>query len=164
MFCENLKKYKEIMKYLDINKIEVLQASAEALPFRRNIFNSIFALEVLEHLENLQYAISEINRTISNEGCIVISLPTENTIYRLSRIGLFLMKSLGNTILKKSKISIFRKPGYHYAWTIKSEKEMYQLLNLKLKIIDIKFSPFGFNKNINLYSIYLVKKSSKFIH
>ncbi len=41
------------------------------LPYRDNIFNVIFALDVLEHVKNDQIAIKEINR-ISRRGALII--------------------------------------------------------------------------------------------
>lgn len=61
------KKYKGIFKVANISKI----------PFRRNYFNCVVALDVLEHIfENeLSDALLEIKKVLKKDGILIVSVP-----------------------------------------------------------------------------------------
>tara|TARA_R110002167_G_scaffold88964_10_gene239821 strand:- start:6628 stop:7317 length:690 start_codon:yes stop_codon:yes gene_type:complete len=50
-----------------------------------NSFDVIFALDVLEHIENLSDYIALFRRLLTPNGCIVVSGPTENILYKMGR-------------------------------------------------------------------------------
>ncbi|MDN3205518.1 class I SAM-dependent methyltransferase [Algoriphagus sediminis] len=50
-----------------------------------NSFDIIFALDVLEHIEDLEPYIDEFHRLLSPNGIILISGPTENIFYKIGR-------------------------------------------------------------------------------
>lgn len=50
-----------------------------------NSFDVIFALDVLEHIENYRDYIQLFKRLLCNNGIVVVSGPTENLLYRLGR-------------------------------------------------------------------------------
>lgn len=50
-----------------------------------NSLDYIFATEVLEHIEDIMPLINAFDRKLKLGGRIVVSLPTENVIYRLGR-------------------------------------------------------------------------------
>ena len=47
------------------------------IPFSGNVFDLIFAHEVLEHSINIDIVLSEINRVLKNNGFLVFSMPCE---------------------------------------------------------------------------------------
>jgi len=54
---------------------EMVQASATALPFADNSFDLICAFDVIEHIENDELAINEIERVTKQNGFIFLSVP-----------------------------------------------------------------------------------------
>ena len=52
-----------------------------SLPFRNNSFDFISALDVLEHIKNDNYAISEISRVIKKNGIVVVTVPHRKELY-----------------------------------------------------------------------------------
>lgn len=87
------RKYKGIFKVANIRKI----------PFRRNHFNCVIALDVLEHIfENeLSNALLEVKRVLKKDGKLIISVPlNENEIDKKTNKHLisFSKKSMINTL------------------------------------------------------------------
>jgi ubiquinone/menaquinone biosynthesis C-methylase UbiE len=74
----------------DINKTELeiakavnpdvsyLTADINKLPFKSNYFDTVVCLEVLEHIENDNRAISELFRVLKKNGTLVISVPSSD--------------------------------------------------------------------------------------
>ena len=62
-------------------------ASAEQLPFARNSFDVVLLHEVIEHLEDDQWAVREAYRVLAPGGRIVIFAP--NRLYPLETHGIF---------------------------------------------------------------------------
>ena len=46
-----------------------------ALPFSDNYFEGVLAFQVLEHVENLDFTISEIHRVCKPDGNVLITMP-----------------------------------------------------------------------------------------
>lgn len=62
-------------KYVDV------VASAEYLPFRNNVFDSVFCMNVIEHSDNPLMVFSETNRVSANQSRIYFSIPMPNFPY-----------------------------------------------------------------------------------
>ncbi|TRZ48755.1 MAG: class I SAM-dependent methyltransferase [Dehalococcoidia bacterium] len=139
---QQLKKYRRIMEIATGKKIETLRASATFLPFKDRVFDTIFSLDVLEHLEKPQSALQEINRVSS--GKAILSLPLENILQKLIRLPILLSEG----ILKDPTSS------YHYIGEFKSYIEMWTNL-LRKQCIDIEYSPVGIFPVFNFYAIHL---------
>lgn len=88
---------------LKINDCEFKVADARNLPFDNEQFTIVFALDVLEHVEDVDKAIDEIQRILKAGGLVILSGPTESLFYRFCR---FL--SFGTF----SKDIICDKPGF----------------------------------------------------
>jgi len=58
----------------------LLQADAENLPFKDNVFDAVICSEVLEHLLNPDIAVGEISRILKKNGCCVISVPLDKLV------------------------------------------------------------------------------------
>ncbi len=50
-----------------------------------NSFDVIFALDVLEHIENLSDYVELFKKLLTPDGVIIISGPTENILYKIGR-------------------------------------------------------------------------------
>jgi 2-polyprenyl-3-methyl-5-hydroxy-6-metoxy-1,4-benzoquinol methylase len=60
----------------------VLELAGESY---RQTFDSIIALDVLEHIEDLPEVLRQFDKLLRPGGVVVISGPTENALYRLGR-------------------------------------------------------------------------------
>lgn len=91
----------------------LVAGDARNMPFRDNSFSFIYALNTLEHIKEIDAALSEIKRVTSEGGCLIVSAPTENYLYRLGR-----------------KLIGFQTPSHYY-----SSKEIEDKLSKHFKII-----------------------------
>ena len=159
----SLKRYKDAINNAGVKSLHVVRASAEYLPFRNGSFDFVLCLDVLEHLSKPRQAILEIYRVLKDDGLMAISLPLENFIQKLLRIGFIFMKIGGNTILRRVRhIPITRTPEYHYVGDIKSYSEMIKALKEFLNFIHTKYTPVGFHKLINVNAIHIVEKRCRY--
>lgn len=65
-------------------KINFKVASAEKLPFPDRTFQLVTCFDMLEHLSNPGKALDEISRVLSGGGILVLTVPSENLIYKLT--------------------------------------------------------------------------------
>jgi len=65
--------------------IEFIQGDIIDKDLPDNSFDVIFALDVLEHIENLSDYVEMFNRLLTPDGVIIISGPTENILYQIGR-------------------------------------------------------------------------------
>ncbi len=63
-------------------QVELVQASAEMLPFRNSSFESVSMLELLEHMpkESQLASVAEADRVLTKGGTILISIPYKEKI------------------------------------------------------------------------------------
>ena len=86
----------------------------EKTPFHDNFFDLIFALDILEHVENPSIAIDEILRILKKNGLLFISVPTESILLRLVR----------NLIGTVKNIQV----NPHWVGLVKNEKDFFKIL------------------------------------
>lgn len=60
-----------------------LDGSIYNIPFQDSYFDCVICLSVLEHLDNLSKALSEIKRVIKINGDIIIGIPSDNIFMKL---------------------------------------------------------------------------------
>ena len=58
-----------------LGNLWVVQASADRLPFKSDVFNTVVCTEVIEHLEDDRAGVAEIARVVTQDGRIVLSVP-----------------------------------------------------------------------------------------
>jgi ubiquinone/menaquinone biosynthesis C-methylase UbiE len=58
---------------------------AKSLPLPDSYFTSVFVLDILEHIQDVEVAIKEIQRVLVPNGYVILSGPTESWFYRLCR-------------------------------------------------------------------------------
>jgi len=58
-------------------------ASAEKLPFESNVFDAVFCLEVLEHIDDPIAALKEIKRVLKKSGYALVLVPSDSLLFRL---------------------------------------------------------------------------------
>jgi SAM-dependent methyltransferase len=70
-----------------LGNVRLVEADGTALPFPDGHFDLVLATEVLEHVHRLDGGLGEIHRVLSGRGLLVVSAPTENSLYGLGRWG-----------------------------------------------------------------------------
>jgi len=64
-------------------RAQLVQADAEYLPFRKNVFSTVTFFEVLEHVVNPKVVFREIYRILGNSGILIGSVPRESPFWKL---------------------------------------------------------------------------------
>lgn len=85
-------------------KMKFLVADAHKLPFRANTFDAVFALEVLEHIENPKKVFQEICRVLKKGAYAVLLVPSESLLFK---IVWFLWQFYGRMVWKDTHIQSF---------------------------------------------------------
>lgn len=67
------------------SNIKFMEGDIFKLDIPNNSFDVIFALDVLEHIENLSEYIELFKKVLAPNGIIVVSGPTENMLYKIGR-------------------------------------------------------------------------------
>ncbi|MCX7910232.1 MAG: class I SAM-dependent methyltransferase [Endomicrobia bacterium] len=76
----------ENIKSLNLENGEFIVGDLEEkLPFDSNFFDVIFALDVLEHIKNINVVLKEISRVLKDKGKFVVCGPTESWWYKFCR-------------------------------------------------------------------------------
>lgn len=81
---------------LHIPGCQFIIADAAKLPFSDGYFDVVFALDILEHIPNIELTVAEIRRVLKPEGLLIVVGPTESVFYKFCRFlikGTFSMKS-----------------------------------------------------------------------
>jgi len=50
-------------------------ANAEKIPFQSEMFDSVFAGELIEHLENPRHFVKEVSRVLKKSGSFILTTP-----------------------------------------------------------------------------------------
>ena len=118
----------------------------EVTPFNSNSFDLIFALDILEHVENPSIALDEILRILKKNGLLFVSVPTESILLRIVR----------NLIGAVKNIQV----NPHWLGKIKSEREFFKILQEKnIKFIFKRRFPYKILPRVFSYDIfYFIQK------
>lgn len=71
----------EALKYCAFKGLSVKKSSAEEIDFPENSFDIVFALDVLEHLENPELAVEEIRRVLKKNGVFIMTVPAHQWLW-----------------------------------------------------------------------------------
>jgi len=114
--------------------------------FENGSIDLIFALDILEHVENPSIAIDEILRILKEDGFLFISVPTESIVLRIVRRIIGTIKNI--------------QVNPHWLGMVSSEKEFFKVLQQKdIKIILKRKYPFQFLPSLFSYDMfYLIQK------
>jgi ubiquinone/menaquinone biosynthesis C-methylase UbiE len=94
-------------------KIDACIANGESLPFPACSFDIVVMDEVLEHLQNPQKTLEEINFVLRRNGCLIITTPTKHMtdFWKLAAIPFSIVKRIfKREPLMKEKMSLYDKP------------------------------------------------------
>jgi ubiquinone/menaquinone biosynthesis C-methylase UbiE len=67
-------------------RAELLEADAQSLPFKDQVFKQVICSEVFEHLLDPLVSLREIARILDQQGVAIVSVPNEAWINRMKRI------------------------------------------------------------------------------
>lgn len=115
--------------------------------FEKSSLDLIFALDILEHVENPSIAIDEILRILKDDGLLFISVPTESLLLRIVRTLIGTIQNI--------------EVNPHWLGMVSSEKEFFKILQQKnIKIIRKRKYPFQYLPRLFSYDMfYLIQKS-----
>jgi len=82
--CYGIEKNPDELKKIETCDIRV--ADVMQMPFEKEFFDVVFALDVLEHINDIEKSINEIRRVLKPEGVFIISGPTESWFYKFCRL------------------------------------------------------------------------------
>jgi len=72
-----------------LSNVKIVQGADSQLPYKDDVFDIVFAADVLEHFQDSSEIQKEFKRVLRKGGYLVVSGPTENFIYRLARKTMF---------------------------------------------------------------------------
>ena len=132
-----------------------------ALPFRNESFNTIFCLEVLEHVKEPSIAIEEIFRILKKKGSFIGTIPVEigpsllvreiiGRITKFHRPPYTKKELIQSALLKKPGPRTLENPHKNFDWRIVI-KEIKRLINR----IELEFIPINLLRDFN--PIVLIK-------
>ncbi len=103
----------ELCKKLGV-EVKKVNLDIDTIPFPDNYFDIIFAFEVFEHFANPQHAIEEINRTLKENGILLISTPNRFTYHwpRLFYPNLFDKNEFFNFLIINNFVVKLNKDKY----------------------------------------------------
>ena len=110
---KQLKSAKELISKCDIGNVEFVlgKEENELGIFEDGKFDCIIADNVLEHIENTAPIISEFYRILNEKGVLIISVPSQNFIYRM-----FENENDGHVLRTHSQITdLIGKIGHLYS-------------------------------------------------
>lgn len=76
---------KKILSLNEINNIELLHISEGNFDLPEKSIDAIIALDVLEHIENIDGILGSFYKSLRSQGYLYVSGPTENWLYKFSR-------------------------------------------------------------------------------
>lgn len=69
-------------RFIKNKRLEFIKADANKLPFKKDEFDAVFCLEVLEHVFSPKKVIEEVRRVLKNDGYAVFLVPSENLLFK----------------------------------------------------------------------------------
>src|SRR5215213_7245374 len=91
---------------------ELVKASATALPFRDGAFGTVVSNSSLEHIPDIDRAVSEIARVLRTGGTFATTLPSEH--YPEYLMGATLARRIGLAGVARGYGALFNRISYHY--------------------------------------------------
>ena len=121
--------------------IEFSVMNAQDLKFKNNTFDTVYALDVLEHVDNLNKTLDEVHRCIKRKGKFIINVPHYNSEKWLLKVRPTYFKEIHHVrIFKENELEDLL------------EKRQFKLVKKQRK---------GFLQHIELYILFKRKINSK---
>ena len=74
-----------LVRQMNLPNVRLMRGDIYRLPYSDRTFDLVVTADVLEHLENLHGALSEIHRVLKPGGTLLASFPSENAMYQAGR-------------------------------------------------------------------------------
>lgn len=100
---------------------DLRRADVRNIPFPDSYFDVVFALDMLEHVDEIELAIKEINRVLKVNGFAVLSGPTESWFYKFCR---FLWLGKLTTEAHKRSVYDIERVFQHSSFQLIEEKSL----------------------------------------
>ena len=124
----------------NINKnVFVVQSDALHLPYKNSSFDTVFMLDVLEHLNSPEIALSEANKVLKRNGILHCHVPCEGNFLTLHSLLKYIRE------LKKNHL------GHIYGFTTGSLSKMITSAGFEIKETSYSLQLFG-----QIYDIALI--------
>lgn len=122
---ENIKLAKQKYPQLDYKEM-----NAEKIEFKNNTFDCIYAIDVLEHVDNLETVLKEIGRVLKRKGKLIVIVPGEKSEKWLLQLRPSYFKEIHHVrIFKNNQLEAFLKE-YGLQLLIKKPKNFIQHVEL----------------------------------
>ena len=116
--------------------VKLTEASGTNSNYKSNTFERVFAMDVLEHFQDVGEPLREIRRILKDDGCLIASGPTENLFYEIGRIFFG-----------------YKKPEDHYH----SIDTIMSLVTQDFVIERVVRLPFGFPTPFSLFKVFIAR-------
>lgn len=150
-----LDKNKGMLDRIHYKEVQKILGTAEKIPLPNKSVDCLIASHILEHINELDKALKEINRVLKDEGIALVVLPCDPgflwdtaTLFTPSRKRLAKLKLDYEKIMRIEHVNTFL--------------DCVQKISEKFEISDITYFPFLIkNKNFNLIAGLTLKKKKR---
>jgi ubiquinone/menaquinone biosynthesis C-methylase UbiE len=159
--CDISKKALDYAKKFGKGDIKYKKIINNKLPFENNFFDACIALDVIEHVEDIDFLLKEINRVLKKGGLFLSHTPTEGEKFThtwlWSKIGIgkeMTYRRYGHIHPELTHRSLLRsidKSGLKVIKINYSEHFLYQLISLIAYFVPLEILDKLFKKNADLY-------------
>jgi 2-polyprenyl-3-methyl-5-hydroxy-6-metoxy-1,4-benzoquinol methylase len=102
-------------------QVQLINASAELLPFKEQSFGMVICSEVIEHLQSPQKGVAEISRVVSENGNVIITAPNALSYFWLEfKVGYEILRLVR---LRTKSLETERHTSFPYTRTLGLLKE-----------------------------------------
>ncbi len=120
--------------------LNIQEGTGENIPFENNSFDIVYSSHVLEHVNDEQKVLSELNRVVKNDGTVIIGVPTA-TMATISLISQLLFEThhrLFNFIFSNLGFKSFPRTSlkhllFLYSHSFNSKTILYDLKHYRVK-------------------------------
>ena len=131
---------------LKTKNVNLIQADARKIPVKDSTFDTIFMIEVLDYIPDLDEALTECNRTLKSDASLIFSFGNKRSLKsQLKKLrGKSYMHSYSRVMqsLSRTGFSVIRKMGYSWLpFGRTSESRLIPFLALLEKLFVLRRIP-----------------------
>ena len=94
----------------DINNVFLTMGDVTSLPYESSTFDLIVCLSLIEHVEDLHNAFSEMRRVMNDNSVLILGYPVENRFHRFFK---WLSKKESSLRVSLSKQKVLKEKRFH---------------------------------------------------
>lgn len=134
----DLNKLNERAKILNL-KTEAIKADAQEMPFENNVFDKVYSISTLEHIEDDKKVFREVARVLKPNGLLVLSIPMKEVPF-LTKIAVRLPKPIKELFYNKLVINAKNEQDYLNNFN----KHYFHCRNYTIEDIRERLEKYGF--------------------